>query len=181
MKRRISMLGVAMALALTPCVAGVGAGQGELGFDLGFTDFDSEVSRDDGGRATFRGGYFFTDLFELEGELAASGVNDDAGVDIALTTLTVNAVLNFRAGDNVVLYALGGFGTARLTYDFGPFSIDDDGAAWQLAVGSRFFFGSAKRVAVRVELSFLTENTFDESSNHASLTGGFTWRLGRGR
>lgn len=180
MKRRISMLAVALALALTPCLAGVGEGQGELGFDLGYTDFDSDVSRDDGGRVTFRGGYFFSDLFELEGELAAS-VAEDAGVDVALTTFTVNAVLNFRAGDDVVLYFLGGIGTARLTYDLGAFSIDDDGIARQLAFGSRFFFGSAKRVAVRVEVAFLTENTFDESSNHTSLTGGFTWRLGAGR
>ena len=43
---------------------------------------------------------------------------------------------------------------------------------------SRFFFGDKKRVAVRVEMSVIDEGTFDETSTHVSLTGGFTWRLG---
>ena len=56
--------------------------------------------------------------------------------------------------------------------------LDDSGVAYQVAGGSRFFFGAKHRVAVRVELSVIDEDTFDQTSTHVSLTGGFTWRLG---
>jgi len=56
--------------------------------------------------------------------------------------------------------------------------VDDTGTGWQIAGGSRFFFGGTKRVAVRVELSIVGENTFDENSTHYSATAGFTWRIG---
>ena len=37
--------------------------------------------------------------------------------------------------------------------------VDDSGVAYQVAGGSRFFFGEKKRVATRVELSIIDEKT----------------------
>jgi hypothetical protein len=55
---------------------------------------------------------------------------------------------------------------------------DEDGPAFQAEGGVRLFFDQSKRAAVRIELSLLRENTFDESSTHTRPTVGFTWRLG---
>ena len=81
-------------------------------------------------------------------------------------------------------YVLVGTGIANVDYDswFDELpgrNADDTSIAFQVGGGSRFFFGKAKKVAVRVDLNFLTEKTFEESSTHERLTVGFTWRLGQ--
>jgi hypothetical protein len=151
------------------------AGDFEVGFGVGTTRFDDAVSDDDADyRAEVRGGYFFTDNFELEVQAArAVGV-----LDLQLDTAFVNAVFNLPAG-RVVPYVLIGAGGARID-DGGLFeeSRTENGAAWQAALGSRFFFGDS-RVAARVELSSAWEDTLDDTNNHLSLTGGLVWRIGR--
>jgi len=89
-------------------------------------------------------------------------------------------VFNFHPSNkSIVPYVLGGIGAATLTFDLDPGpKTDDSGVAYQVAGGSRFFFGMKKRVAVRVEVSVIRENTFDTNSQHIGVTGGFTWRLG---
>ncbi len=168
---------------VTPVSGGVGAGNGEIGFDFGFTEFDSNTADDTGFRGVFRGGYHITDLFQIEGHLASS-VSDEDIVDVTLTTLFVNGVFNFHPTNaNIVPYVLGGIGVANVDFEvdipfFGSIDVDDDSVAYQVAGGSRFFFGSNKRTAFRIELSVMGEDTFDESSTHINLVGGFTWRLG---
>ena len=169
-----------VSLSVSPALAGIGKGNGEIGFDFGLAQIDDEVTDDAGGRFSIRGGYFFSDLFQLEGQATAITVSEAEGtnVDISLSTFFVNAVFNFHPSKQLVPYALGGFGSANLEFSNGT-SIDDDSNAWQIAVGSRFFFGKSKRPSVRVELSYLSEETFDENSNHISVVVGFSWRTGR--
>ena len=180
--QRILVLGLAVVLLwVSPVPAGIGAGNGEIGFDFGFTNYDSNTSEDDAGHLPFRGGYFMTDLFQIEGELAASVARTETpqgDIDTILRTILVNMVFNFHPSDHIVPYVLGGIGHANLEFDGFGQSIDDDSFAYQIAGGSRFFFGKKKRVAVRVELGFLGEETFNASSTHTSLTAGFTWRIG---
>jgi hypothetical protein len=59
--------------------------------------------------------------------------------------------------------------------------VDDSSTASRFAIGGRFFFAWARKVAVRVEISTLHEETFDIGRDHTSLVTGFTWRLGRGK
>jgi hypothetical protein len=151
------------------------AGDFEAGFGVGATRFDDTVSDDDADyRVEGRGGYFFTDGFELEVQAArAVGV-----LDLQLDTAFVNAVFNFPVG-RAVPYVLVGAGGARID-DGGLFeeSRTENGTAYQAALGSRFFFGDS-RMAARVELSSAWENALDDTSNHLSLTGGLVWRIGR--
>ena len=156
--------------------AGIETGDGEIGFDFGLTEFDDDVGVDTAGRFALRGGYLFTHHFELEGQYS-SATHDDI-IDVTLRTLFVNAIVNFRTGKEVVPYVLAGAGFAKLEFD--PFGIDDTDTAWQVAGGSRFFFGQRKRVAVRAELGMISESTFDEGSRHWQLVTGFTWALGSG-
>ncbi|SRR6266571_1699270 len=179
-------LSITLCLALafaTPALAGLDAKNGEIGFDFGYTHFDPDVSDRGAFRLNLvRGGYCFNKLFELEGEGVGIASEDTGAVDV-MTTLGidfVNGVFNFHPSNKgIVPYILVGIGAATLTFDLDPGpKVDDNGVAYQIAGGSRFFFGMKKRVAVRVELSVINENTFDETSTHYSVTGGFTWRLG---
>jgi hypothetical protein len=182
--KRILVLGLLSALALpaSAFAAGIGKGNGEIGFDFaGYTAFDDNVTEEGGGLFSFRGGYHFTDLVELEGEVTAS-VADDAGADIFLTRIMVNAVFSFRPGPKTVVpYFLVGVGQATLTFDTFFGDVDDSDVAYQGGFGTRFFFGRRDRVALRLEGSVLSEGTFDETSTHWSARVGFTWTLGQGR
>jgi opacity protein-like surface antigen len=177
---RILLVAVAISMATGLAVGGIGGGNGEIGFDFGFAQLDDEVSGDSGGRFSIRGGYFFTDLFQLEGQSAAIVVSEAEGtnIDISLSTFFINAVFNFHPSDQLVPYALVGYGTANLEFSNGG-SIDDNSGAWQVAAGTRFFIGKSKRASVRVDLSYMSEETFDESSSHFSAVVGFSWRLGQ--
>ncbi len=181
MKRSMASALVGTLLALAPAHAGIGEGNGEVGFDLGFTNFDSDVTNEDGTNLGLRGGYHFTRLFELEGQVAGYAA-EEAGVDIGLGVFLVNAVFSFHPRGTIVPYVLAGVGQATLEFDIpGLGTVDDDGRAFQVAAGARLFFGARKKVAVRIELSSLQERTFDESSRHGSLNVGFTWRIGEMR
>jgi len=174
-----------LVVVAIPVDAGVGEGNGEIGFDFGFIDFDSNINAETGGRLTFRGGYHFSNLFQLEGMIITANVSDFGrpGYHVQNTWLgafLVNAVFNFHPSTNVVPYALAGVGRVAvldLSTGSGP-NFDEDGPAFQAAGGVRLFFGDSKRAAVRLELSLLGERTFDVQSIHTSLTVGFTWRLG---
>src|SRR6059036_2849460 len=180
MKRLLALSALVTLAFATPAAADIGKGNGEIGFDLGFTNFDSKVSGENGGRFVFRGGYHFTDLFQLEGQDGASATTENvAGTDV--DTLLVNGVFNFHPKKaTIVPYVLVGAGFAHTEFDDGS-KIDDNGFAYQVAGGARFFFGKKDQVAVRVEISAINEDTFDETSTHTNLIGGFTWRLGSGK
>jgi hypothetical protein len=178
----------AAVLAGTPALAGIGKGNGEIGFDFGATSFDGEVSSKAGGRLVFRGGYHFSKWFELEGESSVSAHVDYRGTlnrraDIVLQTLFLNAVLSLHSkSGNVVPYLLLGMGRASL--DFPRANLEDSGAAKQFGVGCRFFFGDAEQVAFRLQVGRLMEDTFEdifnETNAHMNYVAGFTWRLGGG-
>ena len=171
-------------LCITPALAGLDAGNGEIGFDLGYAHLDPDVAASsDGARFTFRGGYCFTKLFELEGQGVGIGSQKTGGGADVNTEIGINfvdAVFNFHpANKGIVPYVLGGigYGTTKIDLDPGG-SVDDSGGAWQIAAGGRFFFGGTKRVAVRVEAALLGIDAFDEKTTNSSFSAGFTWRIG---
>lgn len=162
------------------------AGYGELGFDVGFVDFDSRVADESGGRLAFRGGYQFTPVFGFEGQIFAQRADgivnayvNDAD-DVTMGVGMMNFVFSVPTRSNAVPYVLVGAGRANTEFDPGLFEngTDDSGLAWQAAAGAKLFFGSNRRTALRVEVSRLREDTFSEWKTHYALTAGLTWRLG---
>ncbi len=204
--RLVAVLFLFMTPLLTaPASAGVYAGNGEIGFDIGWVDLDG-ANYGDQGRSTFRGGYHFTDLFQLEGQLIGIGTAGPEGVE-ALGGIFANAVFNFHPSETIVPYVLVGLGAVEMESfpyyhchgrhgsschhghgsDHGHdshYGYHDDyqaSGALQVGVGSRFFFGSG-RAAVRVEAAMMAfEDDFDRDRELLSLAVGFTWRLGRNR
>jgi hypothetical protein len=184
MRKTLVLLVLAASLVATPAMAaGVGKGNGEIGFDfVGYTKFDSDVTEESGGLFTFRGGYHFTKTFQIEGEITAS-VAEDFGGDVILTRTMVNAVFNLHPGKGTITpYFLVGAGSATLEFDDTFFGDGDDSdIAYQGGFGCRFFFGKKDRVAVRIEGNAFNEGTFDETSTHLNARVGFTWALGQGK
>lgn len=177
MRKAFLFVVLAALVVSLPARAAAGQRSGEIGADVGYTDFDSDVTTESGTDFALRGGYNFTKLFEIEGQLAQSSASD-SGADISMNTMMVNAVFNFHAKDTIIPYVLGGLGQANLEFDTPLGNVDDSAGAYQLAFGTRFFFGESQRAGLRVELSTLSEKTFDETSRHSGLNVGFTWKLG---
>jgi len=158
-------------LAGLPAAADVRKGNGEVGFDFGFTDFDSDFTGGDGagGRIDVRVGYLLSNLFEIEGLVGYTGLDDGD-----LGTAFVNGVFNFHSGPRLMPYLLLGVGGARMEFD----SVDDNGAAGQIAAGVRAFGGEG-RIALRMELGAMVLDLFDETTAQVNFTVGFTFGLGQ--
>jgi len=62
MKRIVSVAIVHILFAITLAEAGIGATNGEFGFDFGCAGFDEDSSRGNGGRLAVRDGYHVTPL-----------------------------------------------------------------------------------------------------------------------
>lgn len=155
------------------------AGDWEVGFGLGATRFDTGSGEEEERRSEIRGGYFLTDRFEIEAQVARADALFDATLDSAM----VNAVFNFGPHGVAVPYVLAGVGGARIQdapffWEEGAEEVDEEGLAVQAGLGTRLFFGSS-RVAARLEASILSEELLDERREHLSLTAGLLWRIGR--
>ena len=183
MKRLASVALVQVLLAITLAEAGIGAKNGEFGFDFGYAGFDADFPGGNGGRLAVRGGYHLTSLFQIEGQYSASydfDTGSSSPSHVQLSSATVNGVFNFHpGGGNIVPYGLAGAGYVDLLSDF-PDG-DDTSVGWQAGIGSRFFFGDHDQVAFRLEYVRLFSDLAGVSTKHDFATAGFTWRLGAGR
>ena len=183
MKKILSVVMVACFALVMPALAGIDEGNGEIGFDYGNTDYDNNTGMDSSDSLSLRGGYFMTRMFEVEGQFVNaddSTTTFGTTVNTDMNLLMVNGVFNFHPREEITPYFRVGLGRADLQVST-PLvgSVDDSSMAYQMGGGSRFFFGKSKRTAFRVDLSWVTEDTFDQSSTHTTFAGGFTWRLGR--
>lgn len=169
------VLALLLMLAAVPA-ARAQAGGFEIGVGIGAMEFDDNLGGENELRVDVRGGYFFTDRFELEGQL----IRATSIFDLTLTAYMVNGVFRLGSSERVVPYLLVGAGTANVELSGGPFgvSVDDDGTALQVGLGTRFYFGDSGRGSFRLELSALNEDSFDQDSTSFSLTGGVSWRFG---
>ena len=182
MKKLLTVAFVALIACSMPALADVGKGNGEVGFDYGSTDYDSDTGLDSSDSLSIRGGYHMTNLFQVEGQyMTADATTEDLGTDVDASTdiLMVNGVFNFHPKKEITPYVLVGMGRADVSVESTGFSADDSGMAYQIGAGSRFFFGKNKRAAFRVDLSRISQDTFDEDTTNTTFAGGFTWRLGR--
>lgn len=156
-------------LIASPARADVRKGGGEVGFDVGSTQFDSSFSDSPGARVVLRAGYFASNLFEIEGQLGVANRSD-----VTIYTGFVDGVFNFRPGDRLTAYFLLGVGGANVDLD----SADDTGLAGQLAGGFRAW-GEEGRIGLRLELGVMVLDTFDETSTSLNGTVGLTFDLGK--
>jgi Outer membrane protein beta-barrel domain len=178
---RTALLALVLALTVLPGLAGPAsaqtrAGDFELGFAVGGLRFDDQVSDEDELYAALRGGYSMTDAVALEVQAGrASSI-----LDSELTLLFVNGVFQLRPAAAVSPYLLAGVGGARLEQGgfLGSPEIDEEGLAYQAALGARFALGSSRRMVARLEIGTIFEETLEDTNQHLFLTGGLTWRLG---
>jgi opacity protein-like surface antigen len=182
MKKIVLVAFAALFAFSAPALAEIGQGNGEIGFNYGNTDYDSDTGLDSSDSLSLRGGYFMTRLFQVEGQyMSADATNDALGTELDASTdiMMVNGVFNFHPKKEITPYVLVGLGRADVTVQIPGASTDDSGMAYQVAAGSRFFFGKSKRTAFRVDLSMVNQDTFEESTTNTTFAGGFSWRLGK--
>lgn len=155
----------------------IGKGDVELGLDLGGSKFDSDFDDDTSTRIALRAGYFVSDSFEIEVEVA------ETDLDVLTSNLnayTLNAVWNFQRGTRLVPYVQAGAGIADYDYEslFGSTRIDDSGLALKGAVGTRVFFGNFDRVALRLEAALQSIDILDDTETSLNISAGVVVRLG---
>lgn len=178
MKKILSLAFLGLLVFSAPAMAGIEKGQGEVGVDYGSASYDSDVDGaefDSSDSLSLRGGYFFTNLFQLEGQYINSDIAIENAPDkISSDTMMVNGVFNFMPGKEIKPYVLVGVGQTNVDVD----TSDDSATAYQIGAGSRFFFGKAKRAAFRFDVSMINQD-FEEKLTNTTVAGGFTFRLGK--
>ena len=177
MKKIVSVVMVAFFALTVPALAGIDEGNGEIGFDYGNTDYDSNTGLDSSDSLSLRGGYFWTRMFEIEGQYISAD-ESTFGADVDMDFLMVNGVFNFHPSETIVPFVMVGVGRANVDVSGFGFSQGDSSLAYQVAGGTRWFFGKSQRAALRFDLSFVNEDTFNQSSTHTTFAGGFSWKLG---
>jgi outer membrane protein with beta-barrel domain len=173
---------VALCAFAVPAHADINKGNGEVGVDYGNTQYDSDTNLNSSDSLSLRGGYMVTRLFQVEGQyMSADSKAEDLGITTKASTdvMMVNGVFNFHPKKEITPYVLVGYGRADVSVDQAGLSSSDSGKAYQLAAGSRFYFGKSQRAALRVDLSRVTQDTFDENTTNTTFAGGFSWRIGK--
>ena len=183
MKKILSLAFLGVLVFSAPAFAGIEKGNGEVGVDYGSTQYDDNTGLDSSDSLSLRGGYFFTNMFQLEGQYISSDSNSEelgSAVKASTDIMMVNGVFNFMPGKEIKPYVLVGVGQANVDVDVdGVGSVDDSGTAYQIGAGSRFFFGKAKRAAFRFDVSMVNQDTFEDTQTNTTVAGGFTFRLGK--
>jgi outer membrane protein with beta-barrel domain len=184
MKRTLNLLVLLALVFSAPALAStIDKGNGEIGFNYGQTQLDSDTGFESSATSmAVRGGYFFNPKVELEGQLSNSTDSQDVSgtnVDGTFRMYMVNGVYNFQTPKEIVPYVLAGLGVMdNEVKATGLGSVSDSSTAYQIGAGSRFFFGKAKKAAFRVDLSMIQESTFDQTNTHTNMSAGFSWKLG---
>jgi opacity protein-like surface antigen len=184
MKKVLGLAVLACAVGFVPAHAEIAKGNSEVGVNYGSTSYDSKADLDSSSQMALRGGYFLTNLFQVEGQFANADTNSKANTDDKVSTdlMMVNGVFNFMNKKSITPYALVGLGQAKV--DVNPAigsSQSDSATAYQIGAGTRFFFGKEKRAAFRVDVARITEdklfNSSDKTTN-TNISGGFSWKFG---
>jgi len=157
-------------------------GSGEIGADVSAIRFDSDLTEERGDRYALRGGRFLGRTMQWEAMLTRATVREEIlpGADkrVTVAMAVANIVVNFASGGRTVPYLLAGMGVGQMKLEAIGLASRETATAYQVAGGSRFFFGANGRVAARIELALLANEGFDERYIHASLGAGLTFRLG---
>ena len=168
--------------AATPGTPIFAPGTGEIGADFSAVRLDSDLTDERGDRYALRGGRFLDRRIQWEAMLTRATVREEilpgAEKRITVAMAVASIVVNFEPGGRTVPYLLAGLGVGQMKLEAIGLSSRETATAYQVAGGSRFFFGANRRVAARIELALLANEGFDERYIHATLGAGLTFRLG---
>jgi len=161
-------------------------GDVEVGMDIGWTGFHSDLIKPNGSRLSAYGGYFLTRGFELVADITCLGGDERAPTGsptFTMCTGSLGGALHVLVVPNLVPYVRVSVGQAQLDRgaQAGVFDIEDRSAALHVAAGSRIAFGKRRRVAVRVDALWARNGLFDHWSTHTSLALGVVYRIAPSR
>ena len=187
---RCLLLGLAVLCStwLVPSPAGAqeeaAGGAFEIGMDLGWTGFHSDLVKPNGSRISLYGAYFLTRRFALVADITCLGGSERAPADslnFTLCTGSLSGSLDVPVSRNLVPYLRLGVGQAQLDRQarMGIYEIEDRSAALEAAVGSRIYFGARRRLSVRADAMWTRTGVFDAWATHPSVAIGIVYRIER--
>ena len=162
--------------------AGVEKGDVEVGLDLGWTGFHSDLVKPNGTRLSLYGGFHVTRRLALVADITCLGGSEKAPADslnFTLCTGSLGGSIDLRVHSSLVPYLRVGVGQAQLDRDAreGEFDIDDRSAALEVGGGARLYFGGRRRVAVRADALWTRAGVFERWSTHTSVSLGVAYRV----
>lgn len=158
----------------------------EIGMQIGWTGFGTDVVRANGSRISLQGGVRVSRRFELEADITCLGGTERAPSGTPAFTLctgSLGGLANFRTDARLMPYLRVAVGQAQLDRgaEAGVFDIEERSAALEAGFGGRLYLGKPKRFAVRLDASWLRTGVFGRWSTHASVALGVTYRMGKSR
>ena len=183
---RAGTLTLLLALGVLAAPAGaqesVRRGDSEVGMDIGWTGFQSDLIKPNGSRLSVYGGYFLSGGVELVADITCLGGDERAAAGsptFTMCTGNIGAALHVPVCANLVPYVRLSVGQAQLDRgaQAGVFQVEDRSAALHVAAGSRIAFGKRRRVAMRVDALWTRNGLFDRWSTHASVALGIVYRI----
>jgi OOP family OmpA-OmpF porin len=132
----------------------------------------------------FRGGYFLTDGWSVEGswqtassEGSVSGPDPDVDID----ALRGNILYNFRPGKKFRWFLTAGIGLESV--DAGDANIDESAFGYNLGGGGRWYFGKSRVWGLRADARWVTTDPGGDvqgSQDNYEWNGGLLWSFGGG-
>jgi len=161
-------------------------GDVEVGMDIGWTGFRSDLVKPNGSRMSFYGGYFLTRGIALVADITCLGGNERAPTgspNFTMCTGSLGGALDLRVRPNLVPYLRLSVGQTQLDRgaQAGVFDIEERSAALQAGAGTRFYFGNRRRVAVRLDALWTRTGVFNRWSTHTSVALGVVYRIAPAR
>jgi len=155
----------------------------ELGLDLGWSGFQSNLVKPNGTRLSIYGDYHLTRRIALVADITCLGGSERAPADslnFTLCTGSLGGSLDLRARSRLVPYLRMSVGQAQLDRDAreGEFDIDDRSAALEAAAGARLYLGKRRRMSVRADALWTRAGVFEGWSTHTSVSLGVAYRIG---
>jgi opacity protein-like surface antigen len=177
-----------MVLLAGPAWAQGGARRGdvEVGMDLGWTGFRSDMVEPNGSRLSVHGTYFVIRGVGLVADITCLGGNERApsgSPNFTMCTGSVGGSLDLRVRADVVPYVRIGVGQTQLDRgaQAGTFDIEDRSVALLAGAGSRIYLGKRRRVALRADALWTRTGVFARWSTHTSVALGIVYRLAPSR
>jgi len=194
--RRLARHGAARMLALLVCAMGAAAnaavaqdgtqaGDIVIGIDLGWAGFRSAGFRPDGTRLSLHARVHLSPRLAVAGDITCLGGTEAAPADAGFTLCTgsLSGIVQVRMTPALTSHVRLGVGQAQLDRGAAAGVYDIDARAWALVAGagSRLALGHRRRVALRLDASWLRTDALGSRATHVSIAGGIEYGFGRTR
>jgi OmpA-OmpF porin, OOP family len=185
----VAVIATLLALGgISSVKAGGGGDKGDMEFGayVGRLNPDSYDGTDPQSATLYgiRGGYFFTQMWSVEGSyqwLSTEADTSGPNADVNLNSIRANALFNFRPKKKFRWFLMAGIGSERLKID--DLNIDQHDFEYDVGGGGRWYFGKKRHFGLRADAVWVYVNAggdIGEKQQNYETTGSLVWAFGGG-